>query len=80
LSTTTKDLVTFYYHPTTVYQMIPIIISFIFSYIWDIFRVWLDFITHGVVLIILLYKPLSRKNQVQLIVIRISYNGLGVIQ
>jgi len=64
LSTTTKDLVTFYYHPTTIYQMIPIIMSFIFSYIWDFFRVWLDLLTHGVVLVILLYKPLWRKNVV----------------
>ncbi|OUM67149.1 hypothetical protein PIROE2DRAFT_5536 [Piromyces sp. E2] len=61
LSETTKDLVAFYYHPTTVYQMIPIIMGFIFSYIWDFFRVWLDLLTHGVVVVILLYKPLWKK-------------------
>jgi len=61
LNETTKDLVAFYYHPTTVYQMIPIIMGFIFSYIWDFFRVWLDLLTHGVVVVILLYKPLWKK-------------------
>ncbi|KAL6589241.1 hypothetical protein U3516DRAFT_261032 [Neocallimastix sp. 'constans'] len=62
LNETTKDLIAFYYHPTTVYQMIPIMMGFIFSYIWDFFRVWLDLLTHGIVLVILLYKPLGRKN------------------
>ncbi|ORX53354.1 hypothetical protein BCR36DRAFT_403581 [Piromyces finnis] len=58
---TTKDLVAFYYHPTTIYQMIIIIMGFIFSYIWDFFKVWLDLITHGIVVVILLYKPFWKK-------------------
>ena len=68
---TTKDLITFYYHPTTVYQMIPIIMGFIFSYIWDVFRVWLDLLTHGVIVVILLYKPLWKK---KIIIFYLSIN------
>jgi len=61
---TTKDLVSFYYQPTTVYQMLIIIMGFIFSYIWDFLKVWLDIITHGVVVAILFYKPLWKKKVV----------------
>ncbi|ORX77509.1 hypothetical protein BCR32DRAFT_270630, partial [Anaeromyces robustus] len=72
INATTKDLISFYYHPTTIYQMIPIIMGFIFSYIWDFLKLWLDLLTHGVVLVILLYKPLWRKKIINFYI----YHGL----